>query len=463
MSTAVAKNLDYAVTTVSTSSITHMKLAPQSTLTTVSSSGGQEMIWELPPKVMNLGKSILSFTLTPDSTGSLTAGTQWANISTVPFSSIQLYSQSGVYLADISSAGNFIKMVNQYETPLSELQNSEVIRYNSGFFNGGVHKSNVLAASTPTESLGYRPTESEHKPETAYTEPQYLISSSDGSTAPTTDTGAFPVLKFQMELSKIKHSCFVDLDTYMGQTLLLRFVWNKSSDLLFVVDDASSDDDPVAAAPSAYAGDLTLSNLYLYLAVESDESVIQAVLNKYNSGGLSYPIDWVYSKKTYLGAATNHNLDIRISPSQGSHVKSIWLAPFHATEGVNTKWDHSVVVKAKTGTKVTSLYSTINSVRTTQYDWNLVAGDSWLAQKDMFKGSCIQSSNQHLYNYCHIENFMNLPLAEDTSKVVGGFPMHTEMIYALNTTTPGSDPVNWYAFIVMQRRLVASPAGLQVI
>ena len=463
MSLAIKKELDYKPISVSSGTYQYSKVAPQVALSTITSSAGSEVIFEISPKVMNLGKSVLSFTATPASTGSLTAGTQYMHLSTMPLiSQVQLYTREGMYLCDIPNFSNYLKVVNRYTTKLSDLQNSDIIKYNSGRING-LHKSGVLGASTITESLAYRPTESEHNSKTPYYEAQYLMSSSDGSTAPGSSTGAFPVANYQFELSKIPFSIFQDKDTYFGQSVYLRFVFAGSGDFAFVIDHANSDDDPQATGATAYSGSITLSNLYVYSAIEINPVVTQAVMDQFHAGTLTYPVDYVYQNKQYLAAATNHNLNLRINTGMGSRLKMIFTAPFSTTESKNTRFDHSAIVKAGTATKVTSMYSTLNNLRTTQYDYSIANGDHWLAQKDMFLGSAIQSSNEFYYNFAHIENFTNMRLAEDQTNVVAGLPLNEEILYSLNVVTPASVAVNYYTFTICQRTLAITSAGVQLI
>ena len=86
---------------------------------TVTLSGGQESVFELPPKVFNLSKSYLSFNLAPPATGTKQAGIPYfncLNVDGLPFlRQIQLYTRTGMMLCDITDVDRYTNMIFRRE------------------------------------------------------------------------------------------------------------------------------------------------------------------------------------------------------------------------------------------------------------------------------------------------------------------------------------------------------------
>lgn len=449
-STIVSDSLNYRSQTVSNGNYRFSKVSPQTPLSSLGSSWGSESVFELSPKVFNLGKSVLSFTATPAGGTTGTNVTFWQHLSTMPWiKHLSLYTKEGYFLADLHDFSNYMKVINRLTTPLQDLKDNDVVRSASGYVNG-LHPTNDLT----TGPNGQRPTESAHPSRTAYTEAQYC-------TPGTKNTAATPSATIHFELGNIPFSIFQNKDLYFGDTIYLKIMWNRAQDVLFSVDNAASNTNPVAAAPVAYDGTITIGSLTLYQAIETDNEVANAVMNKYNSGSLSFPVDYVYMNKQSL-SGTLDNLQIRYGRNQGRLLKYIFVAPFNSAEVKNTRYDHSVVLKsgAVDTDKMKSLFSTINNERTTQYDIN-VGSDSWMIQKDTtLKGSAIQSSNEHLYNFSHVENLCGLPVVMGKDgNVTAGMPLDTEILYHATINKDATTNVSYYTFAVASRMLQISPAG----
>src|SRR2546421_30115 len=120
----IANQLNYKKETFVHPEYRYNKLLPQSGQQTVTATvgGGQETIFEIPIKALNLSKSYLYFTLTPPAPAGGVARTNWAFADCLAaIRQIQLYTRGGVYLADVNEVSNYTKIswkpdikVNEY-------------------------------------------------------------------------------------------------------------------------------------------------------------------------------------------------------------------------------------------------------------------------------------------------------------------------------------------------------------
>ena len=99
----VSRELDYKSVDVSHGSYQLSKITPQSESNIITPNGGEEAIFEIPgSKVINFGRSILSFQFTPGTAGS--AKFNWIHCDWFPFiRQLQLYTREGLFLCDIQN------------------------------------------------------------------------------------------------------------------------------------------------------------------------------------------------------------------------------------------------------------------------------------------------------------------------------------------------------------------------
>ena len=94
---------------------------------TATTSGGQESIFKLPAKVINLAQSRIKFTATIPN---LNASYNWAQCNVLQWwQQIQLYTRSGLMLMDLINAHNYTNLVYPYEAKLVELQTNDQFTY----------------------------------------------------------------------------------------------------------------------------------------------------------------------------------------------------------------------------------------------------------------------------------------------------------------------------------------------
>jgi len=207
---------------------------------------------------------------------------------------------------------------------------------------------------------------------------------------------------------------------------------------------------------------LGLSSLVLYLAVEQNPVIEAELRSKVTSPeGFKILCPYIFSNKTNLGS-TSQNLALRYNRGHGLKLRKILWAPYNNTENINTAFDHDNTAGTA---KVASFYSTVNNVRTTQFNVDLTQSQDWMLQKSRIKGSSILRSNEYQYNWVWCEDFGDYycpsekPLPTPEANLVEGLSLDNEIKYDVFATTTNNN-FNHYIFAVTLRLLSVSSGGI---
>jgi hypothetical protein len=266
-----------------------------------------------------------------------------------------------------------------------------------------------------------------------------------------------PVINYQVPLARIVDSVIgLDKDQYFGDSVYLRIVWAAANQVLSF---GTSVTDP-SAGVTPYAGNLTISNLNLYLAIEQDATISQALMDKCKNGSLEYIVPYVYGNKQGLNT-TSQSISVRYNLAHGRKLKKLLWSPFNNTERSTTMFDNSNTASSK----VVSFYTMLNNTRTSQFNYTCANGDDYMDKKSQLKGSCILSSNEYYYNYVHCEDFTGLPStsASSTDNIDSGYDLTTaELKYDIVATTADVTN-NHYIFAITVKKLSCSPTGITLL
>lgn len=438
----VSEELDFKSLSISHGTYQLSKVTPQSGLSTVNitTSGGQESIFEFSPRVYNLGRSILSFTATPNASGA--SQYNWFHCDGLSMiRQIQLYTRTGVYMVDIQDLNKYMKMTMRMSHKIKDVITWDKADDADGYFEG-LRCNNTDEVQITASALGGRPTTA-GLANTSMLEPSYTFVGAVNT--------ATPVINFQVPFSRIVDSIIgLDRDQLFGETIYLRIVWAPSTQAVFFGTSATN---PTTGA-TVFAGELVLSNLLVYLAVEQNPIIIQEMQNKYNAG-LSYMVPYVYHNKQNL-SSTSQNISLKYNRAHGMKLKKILWSPFNNTESVNTTYDNDNLADDK----VLSYYTLVNNVRTSQFNYNTSAGEDWLDKKHLFKDSCILGSNEYYYNFVHVEDFTDGKGLD--ANIDDGLDLTTEIKWDMSATTADAQH-NHYIYAIATKQLTVSPAGVTLI
>jgi hypothetical protein len=445
----VAPQLDYKKYNYSYPVYKHSKIFPivGTQAVTVTTAGGQESIFEIPAKVFNLSKSYLSFTMT----GVISAGvTNWVASDLIPhFRQIQLYTRGGLFLADINNCDNFTKATLKTEIKIDDLLTFDKMSNARQTFGNSIRPSDTTAGVGP---FGFRyngtPASSNFN-EVAYCYPG-------------TVGAANPVLNYKINLGLLKNSLFsLDRDLFMDEVIVLRLVWNQTNKFMWTAGSAT---DPSAAVLAAYANNVNISNLQLFLAVETNQEIVTGIRNLKNSEqGLSLLMPFVYGNKINLTGSTQ-TISLRYNRAHGLKLLKVFHQPVNNAETINTAYDASNIL----GARCTSFYTMLNNNRLQEFDVLCNQCEDYMILKDRLEGSLMLDANVYQYNWVWLDDFSGSPsmidekVRPDLDNYIRGIDLSTEQKYDILLNIAGGTQLNHYTFAIVQRMLVVNQNGIQI-
>jgi hypothetical protein len=508
-STAIANELDYQIKKFSHSTYQLNQIFQQIGLPTVTlgTSGGPDSIFMIPASAFNLSQSYLNFTLTPPAAGGANNANWVFADGLAAVRQIQLYTDSGLYLADIYDVGNFTNMSFRYDIKIESLLTSDIPTGNVAAANAygcseGLFPSQYPAGAiiaVPTALQVARPTgwaqtlgmNSVNSGFSNYNEPCYVLSGSVNT--------AQPFINFKIPLGRLKGTIFgLDKTLYFGRILYLRIVWQSTNKIGYTNVGAGASNTafnpaystggagPSQNTPTAWAGNVSITNLYLYLAKEQNMLVENELKNKVNSAeGFKLILPYVSQFKQNIPAAGINNLTLRINSATGKYLTKIRWAPYNANETICYAYDHNVFptdvngqnvgAQATTIQKISSFYTLVNNVRTSQFNYNVNNGQPFNTdfdiRKNKMKGGSILSQNEYYYNYMWEDAFdgnlsmTDRPYSEDQDTFIDGLDLTTgEVKYDIFVNQGGNvyQNLNYYVYIYTLRDLVVNSMGVSL-
>lgn len=442
----ISKQLDYKKTLYSHPEYSLTKLLPQSGLQqfNLSNTGAPDTYFEIPTNVFNLSRSHLFFTITPTASG---AGRfNWIGcLGVQPIRQVILTTRSNVEIANINFANNYTNLILCPETKLQDYLTYPKIATNTvgnstlrrffGAFNGigATARGNGSAMDVP------------------YNEPAYYEVG--------TDNGADPVFNIGLPLSVFKNSIFeLDKDIYAGgQVLILRIVWENVN--RYQTNGTSATNPSTGTATKTT--DIPLTNLALYLAVETNTLIANEIMAKVASGGFQVLIPFVYGFKNNFGAGTSQTVTLRLNSGHGRKLKRIYHGVYHNTETGNIAFDHSNVNNAK----FSEFYSMLNNRRLQQFNIMPANFDDYMLQKDKIVDTVIQSPNMYAYNWFWLDSWDGEEQTDEKSlsqNNSSGLDLSLEQKWDLYFVTMVNAAYNHYSFAITEKLLTIDSMGLTV-
>lgn len=468
------------------------KILPQSGSQSVTiNTGGNDTMFEIPVKAFNLARSLLCFTIAP----SVNAGAYYYAYKDVltPIRQLQLYTRSGIYLCDLNEVPNFTKVTLKPETSLEEF-----LTYDNGVDAGAAATKGTaryFAPNNAASAANQRPQDSSAASK-GYIEPQYV--------EPGTNVVASPVYQIVYPLGTLKNTIFaLDKDIWANEILILRIVWNQANRIIYNGGNVAV---PTTGV-TVYAGGMNVTNLTLYLAVETNPEITNQLRSQVAGGGINILIPYVYTYKTNLGPSASQTVSLRFNRGHGIRLSKIYHSVFNNNETVSTGVDsvggnpftiasaydndnRAVIaggVNALTNrSKVQVFYTMLDNERLQEFNLTCANNDDYMLLKDKIKGSVISSSDMFYYNWFWLEDFTGMedrsaePKNKDNLEV--GLDLSIERKWdfygqqmnntaatvnnILNSTiaaNTNNGQYNHYSFAITQKTLTISPNGITVL
>jgi hypothetical protein len=456
MSVSQSSELNYNAEIAQHSSSRMSRVLPISGTSDITLSTGstQELTFELPNKVYNLARSSLDFNLNAPLTTSKANCLHSLGQSAID--RISIFTREGVFLTDMVNFAQFSRVVTPLVTKHDDFMDNDSSRgaaseaaaklADKGHNAFKCDAVRGAAAAGVSDRQGQRLAAGGAALESnseSYVSPQYFVTSAVG--------GALNV-NYSIPLSEIHHSlCSVDRVMYFGQSLMLRVHFAPTDRMGFSADDFA------LTTPGALASAIVVSEVKVYLAVETNPVVVQGLVNRVQSQGLQVMVPYVYGYQYTSPANVDTSVQQRLNAGHGQRLLNSYHADFHLTNSGTTSMDISNVGNAK----VVSFQTQLDNNNLQEYVPLCANNEDYDIVKPMLKGSMISSSDQYRYNRCWIDSWRKGPCASWKARdgtEMDGLELTSERIWQISTTGSGA-AFRQHSWFVVQRTLTISPNG----
>jgi len=406
--------------------------------------------WKLPVNTYSLSNSLLSYNI------ELSAPAAKANFAfndTLEIAqSITFGTAGGLNLVDLQYANNYISVARKVDINDDD--------YLSGDVTGGLVKADLTSTNIfpPTfnaeaGNLFGLAAGSQVVAATGL-EPQYVRTAAAASKLEIQRT--FP-------LSGITGTLFsMPQDFYSGCEMYLRILTAPSSKVGYI---ATAVTNPVTGAAVLEAQPV-IKNLYLYLAIEQDQVIIDSMMSKYNSGQLKYTIPFTYNWRNGTTGAGSNSIQLQLNSQYGRYLKRVLHCAFPASETLNSAYDHS----NWSGSKIVSYQTYVDSkpqqdavvscVQTSIANPTAVMDDFRENRQVIRRSGAINNPASFQNNWVHADVYAcpsSDPQVSD-AQVVDGLDLIRPVAWSIQATTANVN-LSHYSFCQFLRMLSITSAG----
>lgn len=451
----ISPELDYSTPKFNHSQVQFRNIAPQgssSVTTSVTSTvGPTEFI--IPPACFRLDKSRLNFTLSLVAAAAGAGNVINANTLTA-ISRITLYdSATNALWCDISNVNNYASLVTpactdykQYATksfhsttPVTGADAAAAVTAARKVTVEDISKGNLstLNETGDGESL------SAQNP--FFSRRQFYF----GTAA------VLNALDVSIPLSAFKLSVLSSNKLmYCPSNLVLQIYWNANNNYAFSAVAANSAPD---SGPAALATPISISNISLTLANETNLAIISNVIDTVMNKGLSLPIAYPTVTRQSISAATAHSYQLSLTRGYGQRILAIITAPFSAAAGANNANVHSRGV-------LTTYNTFLNNVAVkAQSGFDATLSEDFLkANREYLEDSVIQTLGEYVVGeWVHIDSFFGeRPIKDVNQHELDGLDVGTQSsTWSIQANLSASTAYNWTSIIVAQKQLTISNQG----
>lgn len=249
-----------------------------------------------------------------------------------------------------------------------------------------------------------------------------------------------------------------DKDVFFPNDMYLRITTPNGNQICYF--NTSSATDPTAGTPTAVAGNITIQNVFLYLAVEVNDLVKHSVMNLVATKGLSLSVPYVTSFRNST-TGTVGNIQLQLTQQFGKRLKRIMHTVWHGTETLNTAMDCTNLNQGKIVTYNTYLdnqqlqdllISTSTATKPIQ--------DDWRENAKYCDNTCIYNKLIYQTNFFHIDQFYeeNKKTNVPEDNLQDGLPMNATRLWQIQSTTSNATWIH-YTFAVFGRSLLINSQG----
>ena len=408
------ETLDYKIKAKRQSYYRFQKVVQNTGAESVTIGAAQQVsTFEIPAVPLSLARSHLNF----ETTSAVQAGA-YAHLfrNTVPWSRVELFTRSGVYLMDVTNFAEMFLTVAQRTKSVEEFHTSDFDVLSRTAINDVTTKkyasSTIAAANTVSWRVAFR------------------------------------------ELYDTVLS--VDKSIHFNEVLNLRITWREAQAHGYQSDNAN----PTAGIPADLTGAITVSNLALFIAAESNPDVVSSLAGLVSSGSMPpilMPYAFVY--KTNINNQSSHAISTRFSRGHGRMLERIYTRFQNDDE---TKENRYTAVLS--GTEVNSFYSLLDSRRMTEFDINVAAVDyHWMREREHAGRVVGLDISNDIGDFAWSDSWCQNDTECARKGEIAGLSLEgSEVKYDIYINCNGAQTKNYYTVAVCQRMLQVTPSGLIV-
>ena len=411
----LGSTIDYGMTMKKQSYFRHQKVVQNTGSEQVVIGASQQVTtFEIPTISLNLSASYLNFRQSVVAQGA----NQYAHVfrHTVPWSRLELFSRSGVYLCDLNNCAEAMLALGQRTKKIEEFH---------GSYDDMLTRRAVNDLETRVEEIS-------------------AVNTADD-------------IEWRIQFKELYETVLsLDKTLNFGETMSLRITWKEAPAHGYQSDNVGE----FLGTKTALTGDITISNLALYIAGESNPDIVAALRETVATGNMPpilIPYTFVY--KTNINNQTSQAISTRFSRGHGRTLVKVMTLFNAGTESVGTRYDADL-----DPAEFVSFYSLLNSRRTTEFDLLVADGVEdyqWMraeAHKDLVV-SLTPDNNKEMFAW---EDDWSGTNQASIHQQLSGLPLDDEIKYDLYVTCNGNQTKNYYTVGVCQRMLQITPAGLVV-
>ena len=405
----------------------------------------QTMEFKLPNTVYNLAQSYVSYQLSIPAAGG--TAFDWTFEDCFDLATNAYFgSAGGQDLCNLQYVNRYTKVVRKMKTSFTEFMtkdsSSQLYPCNGPAGNG------APTATPPVNPIAATGSGSV----TNYTEPRYLQVGT---------SNALTLANRFFNLRGIKDTIFsVDKDLYIPTDMYVRFNAGVGAQMGFV---SAAVNDPTSTAV-AITSPITVQNVFLYLAVEQNQLIVDSVMAKVLSTGLKLTIPYTTAFRN-SSTGTIANINIPINSGYGRKLKRMIHTVWNATESSNTALDCANT----NGSKITLYNTFLDNKQLQDSQLSTVAApgtagspnlDDWRENSKYCKGSVIQNRAMYQNNWYHCDSWVE-PSAhyfEDDSNEDDGLPMDAPRLWQMQSVT-ANGTWNHYNFATFVRHVLIDRNG----
>ena len=290
---------------------------------------------------------------------------------------------------------------------------------------------------------------------TNYLEPQHTLVSTleaGGSQSAVSRWRQMPLGMFSDTIFGMDRDLYIPTDTYLRTTVFCpKLGFNSTSGVAPTVGNSTTLNSAV-----------TFSSVVLYLAIEQNAFITDAIKSKFASGGLKFQIPYTMAFRNNTSSAGSVGVQIQMNRGYGKSLKKIMHTVFNNTETGASAYDCS----NWNGSKVSSYATYINSRKLQDQDLStlqpagvVIGQDDWLVNEKFYADSAVVNAGQYQMVWCHTDSFAEPSdhIGVPEENIIDGLPIVEPIQWQFNGVT--TQALNHYTYATFLRDVAIVPSG----